>query len=225
MKNLIENRVTASIQLLTNKISRGCRFLEIGCSNGIIIEAISNNFYSTDTYGVDIDEKALKSALERGVKVKQLNLNEEKLPYSNDYFDVVLFEEVIEHLVNPDNVLEEIFRVLKPKGYVLITTPNLGYWVNRLVILFGYQPFWTETSTKYNTGKFRKNLAEPISGHLRLYTLKALKELIRLYGFSVVKQKGITYEDTLPMPLNYFDNLFAKRAATAQIIVLLAQKP
>ena len=53
---------------------------------------------------------------------------------------------MIEHLYNPDHMLEECRRVLKPGGLLIISTPNLQAWYNRILFLFGVQPIFYEVS-------------------------------------------------------------------------------
>jgi SAM-dependent methyltransferase len=176
-----------------------------------------------DFYGVDIDEAALKKAVGRGVKVFKADLNSDPLPFKDGFFDAVLMEEVIEHLVNPDNAIREAFRVLKAGGLLLLSTPNLAWWLNRLALLLGYQPYWSECSTIYNVGKFKRNQGQLLSGHLRLYTYKALKQLLELHGFKVIASKGVTYNN-LPSVFKHIDRLISKMPSLAQIIMVLAQK-
>jgi len=94
---------------------------------------------------------------------------------------------------------------------------------NRLALLFGYQPYWSECSTMYNVGKFRRNLNIPLSGHLRLYTYRALKQLLELHGFRVIASKGVAYNN-LPSVFKHLDNLISRMPSLAQIFMVLAQK-
>jgi SAM-dependent methyltransferase len=52
------------------------------------------------------------------------DLSQEVLPFNDDEFDFVYCSEVLEHLRKPETLLKEVKRILKPKGYFLITTPN-----------------------------------------------------------------------------------------------------
>jgi len=199
------------------------KIVELGCGDGSLVMEVANALGIRDVYGVDIDEVALKKAEGRGVKVFKADLNSDPLPFKDGFFDVVLMEEVIKHLTNPDNAIKEAHRVLKIGGAFLLSTPNLAWWLNRLALLFGYQPYWSEVSTIYNVGKFRRDQRLPLSGHLRLYTHRALKQLLELHGFKVIASKGMTYGN-LPLVLRHLDGLVSKMPSLAQIIMVLARK-
>jgi methionine biosynthesis protein MetW len=217
-------RILASIDLLNSvMVFKDARIVELGCGDGSLLVEVANALGIRDFYGVDIDESALKKAVGRGVKVFKADLNSDPLPFKDGFFDAVLMEEVIEHLVNPDNAIREAFRVLKAGGLLLLSTPNLAWWLNRLALLLGYQPYWSECSTMYNVGKFKRNQGQPLSGHLRLYTYKALKQLLELHGFKVIASKGVTYNN-LPSVFKHIDRLISKDAKLAQIVMILAQK-
>ena len=72
--------------------------------------------------------------------VRQVNIEREDLPWDNQTFDVVLFFEIIEHLVDCGKAVAEIMRVLKPGGMLLLSTPNLVSFISRLRVLMGMLP-------------------------------------------------------------------------------------
>jgi len=216
-------RISASIMLLSSATVFKDAMVELGCGDGSLLREVADALGIRDVYGVDIDEMALKKAACRDIKVFKADLNSDPLPFKDDFFDIVLMEEVIEHLVNPYNAIREAYRVLKRGGLFLLSTPNLAWWLNRLALLLGYQPYWSECSTIYNVGKFKRNLRQPLSGHLRLYTYKALKQLLELHGFQVIASKGVTYNN-LPSVFKHLDRLISKVPSLAQIVMVLAQK-
>jgi len=217
-------RILTSIDLLNSvMVFKDARIVELGCGDGSLLVEVANALGIRDVYGVDIDEAALKKAAGRGVKVFKADLNSDPLPFKDGFFVAVLMEEVIEHLVDPDNAIREAFRVLKAGGLFLLSTPNLAWWLNRLALLLGYQPYWSECSTMYNVGKFKRNQGQLLSGHLRLYTYKALKQLLELHGFKVIASKGVTYNN-LPSVFKHLDSLISKMPSLAQIVMILAQK-
>jgi 2-polyprenyl-3-methyl-5-hydroxy-6-metoxy-1,4-benzoquinol methylase len=103
----------------------------------------------------------------------------------------VLALEVIEHLLNPDHMLREARSVLRSGGSLVISTPNLASWVNRLALLLGYQPYNAEISTEIVVGvPWRARTFSKPSGHIRPFTLRALIGLLQYHGFKVAKVKG-----------------------------------
>jgi len=107
-------RIQATIALLSNfRNFKDGMILDLGCGDGSVLVEVANALGIKDIYGVDIDEVALRRAAKRGVKVLKIDLNSDPLPFKDESFDVVLMEEVIEHLVNPDNAIREARRVSK----------------------------------------------------------------------------------------------------------------
>ena len=88
--------------------------------------------------------------------------------------------DVIEHLFDTDKAIAEIRKVLRKDGFLVISTPNLSSFANRLLLLFGYQPLGTEVSTHKHYGRPKKyNLREGVAGHIRVFTYKALIEFLK----------------------------------------------
>jgi len=197
------------------------RMLDIGCGDGSFSLLLKN--FSDEVYGIDISEDAIRLAREKGIKAYIVDLDGEKLPFENDFFNAVFCGEVIEHLYDPDNLLDEIQRVLVPEGICVITTPNLASWLNRIVLLFGFQPYFTEISLKYNVGKFGAK-TQDISGHIRVFTCRSLKELLKLHGFSVEKNIGVNIAKDLPFLIRPIERLFSRKASLASYLVFVAKK-
>jgi len=86
-------------------------------------------------------------------------------------------------------------------------------------MLISDQPYWSECSTMYDAGKFKRAQKQPLSGHLRLYTYKALKQLLELHGFKVIDSKEVTYNN-LPKVFKHLDRLISKILSLAQVIMV-----
>jgi len=220
----------ALLELLSEEIVRRNNkinaMLDLGCGNRESTEVIARALNVKEVHGVDIDEKALKEAAARGIKVVKADLNKDSLPFPSNYFDLVTMIEVIEHLYNTDHALMEVWRVLKPGGYLALTTPNLAWWVNRLVLLVGYQPYFTNVSLRYDVGKPMRNpLSTGCRGeHIRLFTVRALRQLLEFYGFRIIKIRGAS-DRLLPKLLFTIDKLIAKiRPQLGAHMVVLAIK-
>jgi SAM-dependent methyltransferase len=150
-------------------------FLDIGCSSGDWAAHWMEKGWRCS--GVDIDEEHLATSRGRGVDAKRCDLNKESLPFGDASFDLVFAGEVIEHLIDTDSFLSELYRCLRPGGRVLITTPNLVSFENRLRILLGIYPIWVN----YNLSG---------SGHVRAYSPAVLKKQLREHGFRIVLHTG-----------------------------------
>lgn len=101
---------------------KNCKILEIGIGGegGVLSGLMKEN----EVMGVDVSESAIKLCQNLGIKVVKLNMDTDKLPVNDNYFDVIFAFEVFEHFANPQHAIEEINRTLKENGVLLISTPN-----------------------------------------------------------------------------------------------------
>ncbi|MDD5650702.1 MAG: class I SAM-dependent methyltransferase [Candidatus Nanoarchaeia archaeon] len=98
------------------------KILELGCpGSGGIIQFLKND---NEVYGADISESSVKILKSKGFKSFLINLNEGTIPFKDKYFDDIIFIGTIEHLYNPQHGMEEVKRVLKTNGTLLISIPN-----------------------------------------------------------------------------------------------------
>jgi ubiquinone/menaquinone biosynthesis C-methylase UbiE len=125
-------------------------FLDIGCGDGVVTEKLKQALKSKEAYGIDLFDEALKLAAKSGIKILKVDIDEEQLPFPDANFELVYCGEIIEHLIDPDHLIDEAYRVLKSRGLFVLTTPNLAGRVNRLLLLFGYQSWGTEVSFRYD---------------------------------------------------------------------------
>jgi len=101
----------------------------------------------------------------RGLDITKGDNFEEPLSPKSNSTDLVIALEVIEHLFDTDFFLTEIYRILKPGGLLILSTPNLASITNRLKLLLGGYPKYLEYSSQG-------------AGHLHLYTLPILRSQI-----------------------------------------------
>lgn len=105
-------------------------------------------------------------------------------------WDIILANHSIEHFTNPDFFLEECHKIMGAKTVLEIGTPNLAAWFNRILFLFGYVPHSVELSKRHNVGKAFNWNKEPLGGHLYVYTVPAILELLKIHGFKIISVKG-----------------------------------
>lgn len=211
----IDTRLRKIIQLIQDLKPK--KILDIGCGNGLLLNEL-RKFHKAYYYGVDVysNSKAF-------YKYKKGDITK-KVPFRDNQFDCVILGEVIEHVPNPDFVLTEINRILKKNGYLIISTPNLVSWANRILVLFGIQPFFTETSSYRKLGRYFSFLGQntEAQGHLKIFTNKSLDEILEMYKFTVKGRFGVPF--FFPFPLSLIDGFFTKFISFSSGLLYLTQK-
>lgn len=156
-------------------------------------------------------------------------------------YDLIFAGEVLEHLINPDGLLASCLFALKPNGFLIITTPNLSCFYNRLFLLFGWTPGNYSASFRYITGNpfLEKNAKgfKVIGDHKSVFTWQGLLLLLKIYGYKIIDTEGFSYsqnEDLRTFGKNkyvvpgkkirlFLDKFLPKHLKEGMII--LAQKP
>lgn len=111
--------------------------LDIGCGSGVLSKIMKE--YLFHPVGLDISEEAMNKYCSNGLKGIVANL-EYSIPMKKNSFHIVWLSEIIEHIANYENLITEIYRVLKPAGKLYLSTPNSSFFVYRLLYLFGKTP-------------------------------------------------------------------------------------
>lgn len=176
-------------------------FLDLGCDDGAWSMEVAKRIGTSHIYGIDYITEQLKKAKARGLEVKKGDLNK-KLPYKDNHFDVVHSNQVIEHLFEIDTYVSEIYRIVKPGGYAIISTENLASWHNIFSLVMGWQAFSQHISKRYHIGNplsphFNEAQREGWT-HLLIFTFYSLQELFKQYGFTIEKAVGAGYH---PLPV------------------------
>ncbi|MET8687926.1 class I SAM-dependent methyltransferase [Streptomyces sp. NPDC004732] len=199
--------------------TRTATVLDIGCGDGTAAATAAPLLAGHRVVGVDWSQDALKRAHARLPYVVRGELTDGGLPFADGAADAVLFSEVVEHLVDPDSALDELRRVLRPGGHLMLSTPNLAAWYNRGLLLAGVQPVFSEVSLRAIHGRPGKEVV----GHLRLYTARALREFVAASGFEVVRLSGAPFHG-VPRPLRALDRLACAVPSASSILLLHARK-
>ena len=108
-KKLIEKRM----KIIAGFIKSFDKVLDIGCADCVLKNYIENGEY----VGVDLNPS--------NNDIFKVDVSNENLSFDNNFFDVVVMSEILEHLLNPFFAVGEAFRVLKHGGLLVVTVPNV----------------------------------------------------------------------------------------------------
>jgi len=101
--------------------------LDLGCGDG---HFAARTFKKKIDFGIDPSEKVLRSKYNRAAYETVLCCEGNRIPFLSNSFSTVISNSVLEHIKDVDSVIEEIFRILKPGGIVLLTVPNSNFTKN-----------------------------------------------------------------------------------------------
>ncbi len=194
---------------------KGEKILDLGCGTGYYLFLLSNLPVELKLFGIDNDKKALdeaKTSLNK--KINFILSDSHKLPFENNSFDKVIASEVLEHVDDDQRVIKEVYRILKPDGVFVISTPSLRYpffwdpvnWISQRIF-----------STHFQTGF----LSGIWYGHIRLYKTEELANKFTKAGFKIQSSKELTY---WCLPFNhYIVNIVARLLYDVKISSSIAE--
>jgi SAM-dependent methyltransferase len=140
--------------------------LDVGCYDG----QFTRRAIDGKVIGVDVALEALRAARARCVQGVRAQV-EVALPFADEIFATVIAAEVIEHVFDTEAVIRELARVLRPGGWLALTTPNLVALSGRAQLVLGRSPHNVEFDASDGT-----------SGHIRYFTFDTLEVLLRRAG-------------------------------------------
>ena len=158
--------------------------LDVGCWDGAATERFARGL-GCAAYGVEIFEARARQAEARGITVARLDLETGRFPWADGSMDVVISNQVFEHLKNVWRPLSEIYRVLRPGGWLVLSVPNLASLHNRVLLALGRQPTSIRT----------------LGPHVRGYAFGEIQRFVDLQGgFRIVRATGAGFYP-FPVPL------------------------
>jgi SAM-dependent methyltransferase len=148
------------------------RVLEVGCGVGLYLQRLAE--HAASTVGVEFEPDRARRARSVNPTAAVVNAANEALPFPDRSFDLVLTNEVIEHVADDRRSAEELVRVLRPGGRIVLFCPNRWYPVETHGIYWrGQYRFGNIPLVNYLPDPLRNHLAP----HVRTYTARSLRAL------------------------------------------------
>lgn len=158
--------------------------LEIGCGEGMFGKYFKDS-QGIEVWGIELDSRAARKAKKNinKVYVGDAEQNIKKLP--TNYFDVIVANDVLEHLVDPYSLLEATKRVLKNKGVIVSSIPNMRNFHIWYALTRHRQWEYEESGILDRT-------------HLRFFTDRSIRNMFERHGYEILQHQGIHKETNLP---------------------------
>ncbi len=153
--------------------------LEIGCGDGVFAAQLKEA-YGAEVWGIELDPQAATSAGEKLDRVYQGDALKILVDIPENYFDLVICNDVIEHVPDPESLITLIkSKLILDKGTLVCSIPNVRYIKNLYHLLV--KADWNYTMEGGILDK----------GHLRFFTQKSIQQLFSESGYQVEKIEGI----------------------------------
>lgn len=174
------------------------KILDIGCGEGYFLKNIKET-RGSETWGIELDpeigERAKKNV--DHVLIGSVESTLSQIP--DNYFDCISFNDVLEHLYNPQDVLTLIAPKLLSSGFIIASIPNVRYFHNLKELLISKDWEYKDSGILDST-------------HVRFFTKRSMKRMFEKAGYRVVKMEGINALDSWKFKIfnaltfGYFDD-------------------
>lgn len=161
--------------------------LEVGLAGGVLAFLLKRFIKVENLYALEHPDTSsqyskafLKKLKENKILLKPTDLYNGRFPWPNNFFNFIIFSEVIEHLIPAyvPLILREMKRILKKDGWILITTPNIASLLKRINLLFGKNPI--EFDLRFHQ--------MATFGHIREYTMRELISIAEEEKLKIIKK-------------------------------------
>jgi methionine biosynthesis protein MetW len=182
------------------------KILDIGCGWGQDLTAVSKISDNVELYGIEVDDEKIAACRQKRITIFKIDCEKDRIPVEDNFFDVIIINQVLEHTKEIFFIFSEISRVLKKQGIMIIGVPNLASFHNRILLLIGYHP----------------TCIELMGPHVRGFTVPSLKNFISKENYFIVKEvKGANFYPAPPQLSNILSKFFPKASVS---IFLLTER-
>ncbi|MCX7984074.1 MAG: class I SAM-dependent methyltransferase [Bacteroidetes bacterium] len=137
--------------------------LDIGAGWGIDLIRAREYNTSCELHAIEIEPEYIKELQANGIIVHTLNIEREKIPLSTESVDVIIANQIFEHIKEIFWVFHEATRVLRVGGFIIIGVPNLASFHNRVLLAFGKQPTCIQNYSAHLRGYTKSDLMKFLS--------------------------------------------------------------
>lgn len=194
-RNRVLNKIYTDV---TNK-----KILDLGAGAGLVSNFFKKKGY--EVYAIEWTNAGVARLIERGIKAEQKDIEDLPYSYDNNYFDEVFWGDNIEHLFFPEKVTKEIYRILKPGGRLVLSTPNHGWIINRLYYFILGVPRRTE-GHKTNIWEWQ---------HIRYFNKQEMYKFLQHCGFT---KKFIFHGAERRQPFDFLSRYFPEIMGSIMIV-------
>ena len=208
---------TSSHSIVLNEITPGSKVLDIGCGSGQLAEKLKER--GCHVHGLDWLDLEEPSNFDLYTR---LDLNRHDVDLPKEEYDYILLLDVIEHLLRPEKLLEDLREQVKgKKPFIIITVPNVAFFLVSLRLLFGHFQYGKQGVLDLT--------------HRRLYTFKSIKNSLVQSGYKIKGIRGIpapypkalgyNLTSRLLVALNSFLMTFSRSFFSYQVLVMAKPLP
>lgn len=178
-----KRRLNCTIELIKRlETQQNIKLLDLGCGQGHFTNEFKKRFPKFDVFGLDYSISAIDYANSNFKEIDFVVANAYYPPYPDEYFDIIVCNNIWEHVPDPLVLLNAISRVLKPNGLLIISTPSRYRLINILRILLG------------------KNVVFMSGLHVTEYTVGQIIEQLKYGGYKIdriysprIKEGGLIF--------------------------------
>lgn len=172
----IRNRIRFTWHRISPLINSNSTIAEIGIGP---ISVLARQLKKAKVIGIDLNNSKLSLSNKFGIDLRVCDLQISPLPLEDSSIDIIMLLETVEHLcIYPNDLFDQINKKLKKEGYLIISTPNLVRFSNRLRVLSGKNPL---------INYFERTAGG--SNHVREFVLDEMVYYLKKSGFKIVKKE------------------------------------
>jgi 2-polyprenyl-3-methyl-5-hydroxy-6-metoxy-1,4-benzoquinol methylase len=160
-------------RLIEKFVKNRGKVLDVGCNVGTFLEVAKNAGW--DCYGLDINRSVEEECKRKGISISMSSLEKAKFP--QEFFDVIILNDVLEHTTTPTTMIAAAHRLLKKEGILFIVTPNIGSVTFRCL------------------GRHWHHLKP--NEHLTYFSKKTTRILLKKFEFNILYEKNLNRDRSL----------------------------